>query len=93
MTNKIKNLTCDDEGRWSWTLVDSDADTSVDMCTNQSGEGIWEHALSNSWNVDSDGTRQPNYQWRQKTGTGQFSLSGCSTIAARGRILRYFNEP
>lgn len=92
MTNQVKNLTCDDDGRWSWTLIAADDDTEVDMCTNDRGEGISTLTPDNSWTVDSEGTRRSRYRWQQCTGTGQFSLAGCSTSAARGRILRHFHE-
>ncbi len=90
MATKIKNLTCDDDGIWSWTLIQDDEDTDVRMHTNKSGEGIWALIPGNSWTVDSDGERHPEYVWQQQTGTGQFSLSGCTHSAARGRILREY---
>jgi hypothetical protein len=92
MTNRIKELNCDDDGMWSWTFIDNDEDTTVRMRTSDGGEGIWAFMPSNCWTVDSDGNRRTVYEWRQQIGTGQFSLYGCSDSAARHRILREFSE-
>jgi hypothetical protein len=83
-------LTCDDDGMWSWIFIDDDEDACVKMRTGDRGEGIWALIPGNSWTVDSDGERHPEYLWQQQTGTGQFSLSGCTHSAARGRILREY---
>ena len=88
MTTKISNLTCDDDGMWSWIFIDDDEDARVQMRTNDNSEGVWALTPGNSWTVDSDGKRHPEYVWKQQTGTGQFSLSGCTKSAARSRILR-----
>jgi hypothetical protein len=92
MTIRIRNLTSDDNGKWSWTLMDDEESTCMQMRTNNHGEGIWALTPGNSWTVDADGKRLPNYDWHQQTGTGQFSLYVCSDSAARGRILHVLSD-
>lgn len=87
MTTKIKNLTLDDDGMWSWMVIDDDEYNLVKMRTNDGAEGMWELVPSNSWTIDAEGDRHPNYIWQQQCGTGQFSLCGCSHSGARSRIL------
>ena len=91
---KIKNLKCDG-GEWTWTEVTADYDgetQETDYRTNGVGEGLWKLEPGNTYTVSPDtGKYKSIYEWKQQTGTGQFSLRGYSISGARKKIARRYS--
>ena len=83
----IKNLYLE-ENQWFWTYVD-DEGSETQYRTNSYGEGMWEYVKTGTWMVQK---KQHLWEWKQITGTCQFSLRGYSLSGARKKLKNAFSD-